>query len=47
MLKEKALKCIYVDAENSIDASYSKALGMNLDDLYMIQMDESAERRSI
>lgn len=40
--QRKGIKCIYVDAENSIDASYSKALGMNLDDLYMIQMDESA-----
>lgn len=40
--QKKGIKCIYVDAENSIDANYSRTLGVNLDDLYIIQMDESA-----
>jgi len=39
--QKKGMKCIYVDAENSIDRDYAKALGMDLDDLYIIQMDES------
>lgn len=34
-------KVIYVDAENSIDRDYATALGMDLDDLWIIQMDES------
>lgn len=38
--QKKGLKCIYVDAENSLDGDYAKALGINLDDLYIIQMDE-------
>lgn len=36
------LKCVYVDAENSLDRDYAKALGVNMDDLYIIQMDETA-----
>lgn len=40
--QKQGLKCIYVDAENSIDRDYAKALGVNIDDLYIIQMDETA-----
>lgn len=40
--QKKGLKCIYVDAENSIDRDYAKALGVDVDDLYIIQMDETA-----
>ena len=35
------INCIYVDAENSLDRDYAKALGMDLDNLYIIQMDET------
>lgn len=40
--QKAGLKCIYVDAENSLDKDYAKALGVKIDDLYIIQMDESA-----
>lgn len=40
--QKQGIKCIYVDAENSLDADYAKNLGVNLDDLYIIQMDEHA-----
>lgn len=40
--QKKGLTCVYVDAENSIDREYAKSLGVNIDDLYIIQMDESA-----
>lgn len=40
--QKKGLKCLYVDAENSIDRNYAKALGVNMDDLIIVQMDEGA-----
>ena len=40
--QKQGLKCIYVDAENSLDHDYAKALGVNMDDLYIIQLDETA-----
>lgn len=40
--QKKGIKCIYVDAENSLDRDYAKALGMDIDDLYIIQLDETA-----
>ncbi len=40
--QKKGLKCVYVDAENSIDRDYAKALGVDMDDLYIIQMDDTA-----
>jgi len=40
--QKKKLKCIYVDAENSLDRDYAKALGVDMDDLYIIQMDSTA-----
>lgn len=40
--QKQGLKCIYVDAENSLDRDYANALGVNMDDLYIIQMDETA-----
>jgi recombination protein RecA len=40
--QKKGLRCVYVDAENSLDAKYAKELGVNMDDLYIIQMDEHA-----
>lgn len=40
--KKGLKKCLYIDGENSIDEKYSKALGINLKDLYVIQLDESA-----
>lgn len=38
--QKKGKKCVYVDAENSLDRTYAKALGVDMDDLYIIQMDE-------
>ena len=35
-------KVLLVDGENSLDEKYSTALGMNLEDLLLIQLDESA-----
>lgn len=35
-------KVLLVDGENSLDEKYSAALGMNLEDLLLIQLDESA-----
>lgn len=40
--QKQGLRCVYVDAENSLDRDYAKALGVNMDDLYIIQMDETA-----
>jgi recombination protein RecA len=40
--QKQGLKCIYVDAENSLDRDYAKTLGVDMDDLYIIQMDEGA-----
>jgi recombination protein RecA len=40
--QKKGLKCIYVDAENSLDRDYAKALGVDMEDLYIIQMDDTA-----
>lgn len=40
--QKAGLKCVYVDAENSLDRDYAKALGVDMDDLYIIQMDEGA-----
>lgn len=39
--QRKGIKCIYVDAENSLDREYATNLGVNMDDLYIIQMDET------
>ncbi len=36
----KHLKCILVDGENSLDEAYAKKLGVNMDDLFIIQLDE-------
>ncbi len=40
--QKKGIKCLYVDGENSLDEHYAKALGVNLDDLLLIQLDEHA-----
>lgn len=40
--QKQGLKCIYVDAENSLDRDYAKTLGVRMEDLYIIQMDEGA-----
>jgi len=40
--QKAGIKCVYVDAENSLDRNYAKALGVNMDDLFIIQMDEFA-----
>lgn len=40
--QRQGLKCLYVDAENSLDRDYAKALGVDMNNLYIIQMDEHA-----
>lgn len=40
--KLKKKKCLYVDAENSLDGDYSSMLGIDLEDLLIIQLDPSA-----
>jgi len=40
--QKQGLKCVYVDAENSLDRDYAKVLGVDMNDLYIIQMDEGA-----
>lgn len=34
------IKCLLVDAEDSLDEKYAKALGVNLKELFLIQLDE-------
>jgi len=40
--QKKGIKCLYVDGENSLDEKYATALGVNLDDMLLIQLDEHA-----
>lgn len=40
--QKKGIKCLYLDGENSIDKKYSEALGVNLEDLLIVQLDPSA-----
>jgi recombination protein RecA len=40
--QKKGIKCIYVDGENSVDRKYAEALGMDVDGLFTIQLDEYA-----
>lgn len=37
--KKNLKKCLFVDAENSLDEKYAKALGIDLDKLLVIQLD--------
>ena len=37
--QKMGLTCVYVDAEHAIDPSYARALGINLDELYLSQPD--------
>jgi recombination protein RecA len=38
--QKQGLKCLYVDGENSLDEKYATRLGINLPELYLIQLDE-------
>lgn len=40
--QKEGVKCLYVDGENSLDETYAKNLGVNLDDMLLIQLDEHA-----
>lgn len=40
--QKAGVKCLLVDAEDSLDESYAKNLGINLDELLVIQLDEHA-----
>ena len=35
-------KCLLIDAENSLDEKYATSLGIDLEKLYLMQLDESA-----
>jgi recombination protein RecA len=38
--QKMGLKCLYIDGEHSIDKTYAAALGVNMNDLLLIQLDE-------
>jgi recombination protein RecA len=38
--QKKGLKCLYMDSEHSLDKKYATALGINMDDLMVYQLDE-------
>jgi len=40
--QKAGVKCLLVDGEDSLDETYSTALGINLKELYLIQLDEHA-----
>lgn len=40
--QKAGVKCLLVDGEDSLDATYATALGVNLKELYVIQLDEYA-----
>ena len=40
--QKAGVKCLLVDGEDSLDDKYSQALGVNLEELYLIQLDEFA-----
>ena len=40
--QKQGVKCLLVDGEDSLDEKYATALGINLSELYMIQLDEFA-----
>jgi recombination protein RecA len=38
--QKKGLKCLYMDSEHSLDKKYATALGINMEDLMLYQLDE-------
>jgi recombination protein RecA len=40
--QKQGMTCLYVDGENSIDRKYASAIGVDLDKLLIIQLDEHA-----
>lgn len=40
--QKQGITCLYVDGENSIDRKYASAIGVDLDKLLIIQLDETA-----
>ena len=40
--QKMGLTCLYIDGENSLEKEYSEALNVDLSELYIIQLDESA-----
>ncbi len=40
--QKDGIKCLYIDGENSIDRKYANAIGVDLDKLMVIQLDEHA-----
>lgn len=45
--QKMGLACAFIDAENSLDASYSNALSVNVDDLFVSQPDSGEQGLSI
>lgn len=46
MLQDEAV-CAFIDAEHAIDAHYAKALGVNIEDLYVSQPDSGEQALEI
>lgn len=43
--QKKGVRCLLVDGENSFDISYAKTIGVNIEDLLIVQMDaDGAEK---
>ena len=42
LFKETGRKCLLIDGENSLDEKYAKNLGVDMNELLLIQLDESA-----
>jgi len=38
--QKRGLKCLYMDSEHSLDKKYATALGVNMDDLMIYQLDD-------
>lgn len=43
--QKKGIKCLLVDGEHSFDVNYSKALGINVEELLVTQMDENGAEK--
>lgn len=43
--QKKGLKCLYMDTEHSLDKKYATALGINLEELMLYQLDEGGAEK--
>lgn len=44
--QKQGLKCLYIDGENSFDLEYAKALGIDVDELLIHQLDEGGAEKA-